>query len=54
MLATTEESAAACEQVNASTDEQLHAIGAVAEATETLTRLSEDLSMAVEQFKVYE
>ncbi|GKV65845.1 MULTISPECIES: methyl-accepting chemotaxis protein [unclassified Sporosarcina] len=52
LLATTEESAAACEQVNASSDEQLHAIGTVAEAAETLTRLSEDLSMAVERFKV--
>ncbi|WP_153732366.1 methyl-accepting chemotaxis protein [Sporosarcina obsidiansis] len=52
LLATTEESAAACEEVNASTAEQLHAIGNVAEAAETLTRLSEDLSLAVERFKV--
>ncbi|WP_194841023.1 methyl-accepting chemotaxis protein [Sporosarcina cascadiensis] len=52
LLSTTEESAAACEQVNASTDEQLQAIGAVADAAETLTQLSEDLSLAVERFKV--
>ncbi|ARK25534.1 hypothetical protein SporoP37_13285 [Sporosarcina sp. P37] len=52
LLATTEESAAACEEVNASTDEQLHAIGSVAEAAEALTQLSEDLSFAVERFKI--
>ncbi|ARJ39814.1 methyl-accepting chemotaxis protein [Sporosarcina sp. P21c] len=52
LLSTTEESAAACEEVSASSDEQLHAIGSVAEAAEALTQLSEDLSTAVERFKI--
>ncbi|WP_313237975.1 methyl-accepting chemotaxis protein [Sporosarcina ureae] len=52
LLSTTEASAAACEEVNASSDEQLHAIGSVAEAAEALTQLSEDLSYAVERFKI--
>lgn len=52
LLATTEESAAACEEVNASMDEQMNAIGSVAEAAEHLTQLSEDLSRAVERFNV--
>ncbi|WP_205407198.1 methyl-accepting chemotaxis protein [Sporosarcina sp. PTS2304] len=52
LLATTEESAASCEEVSASTDEQVHAISTVAEAAESLTQLSEDLSIAVERFKL--
>ncbi|PIC98508.1 methyl-accepting chemotaxis protein [Sporosarcina sp. P29] len=52
LLSTTEQSAAACEEVSASSDEQLHAIGSVAEAAEALTQLSEDLSYAVERFKI--
>jgi len=52
LLSTTEQSAAACEEVSASSDEQLHAIGSVAEAAEALTQLSEDLSDAVERFKI--
>lgn len=52
LLATTEESAAACEEVSASSDEQLHAIGSVTKAAEALTQLSEDLSYAVERFKI--
>lgn len=52
LLATTEESAAACEEVSASSDEQLNAIGSVSEAAEALTQLSEDLSHAVERFKI--
>ncbi|ARK22498.1 methyl-accepting chemotaxis protein [Sporosarcina sp. P26b] len=52
LLSTTEQSAAACEEVSASSDEQLYAIGSVAEAAEALTQLSEDLSDAVERFKI--
>ena len=52
MAATSQETAAACEEVNASTDEQLHAILSVSNAVETLTELSEQLSVAVNRFKV--
>lgn len=52
MAATSEETAAACEEVSASTDEQLHAIQSVAQSAETLTKLSEELSIAVEKFKI--
>ncbi|MDV6376952.1 methyl-accepting chemotaxis protein [Sporosarcina sp. GW1-11] len=52
LLATTEEAAASCEEVSASTDEQVHAIGTVSEAADALTKLSEDLSHAVERFKI--
>lgn len=52
LLATTEASAAACEEVSASSDEQLHAISSVAEAAEAMTQLSEDLTHAVERFKI--
>lgn len=45
-------SAAACEEVSASTDEQLHAIQSVAEASEELNQLSTDLAIAVSRFKV--
>ena len=52
MTATSQETAAACEEVNASTDEQHHAILSVSTAAETLTELSEELSVAVNRFKV--
>lgn len=52
MAATSQETAAACEEVSASTDEQLYAIRSVTTAAETLTKLSEDLSLAVNRFKV--
>ncbi|WP_342512974.1 methyl-accepting chemotaxis protein [Sporosarcina sp. FSL K6-1522] len=52
MAATSEETAAACEEVSASTDEQLRAIQSVTDAAETLTELSEELSTAVNRFKV--
>ncbi|MBU8881247.1 methyl-accepting chemotaxis protein [Bacillus sp. FJAT-29790] len=52
MAATSQETAAACEEVSASTDEQLRAIQSVTNAAETLTELSEELSKAVNRFKV--
>ncbi|MEK4485848.1 hypothetical protein MHH81_09640 [Psychrobacillus sp. FSL H8-0484] len=52
MAATAQETAAACEEVSASTDEQLRAIQSVTTAAETLTGLSEELSLAVNRFKV--
>ncbi|WP_342512976.1 methyl-accepting chemotaxis protein [Sporosarcina sp. FSL K6-1522] len=52
MAATSQETAAACEEVSASTDEQLRAIQSVTEAAEMLTELSEELSQAVNRFKV--
>ncbi len=45
-------SAAACEEVSASSDEQLRAIQSVAEASEQLNNLSNDLSVAVSKFKL--
>ncbi|QNK87813.1 methyl-accepting chemotaxis protein [Sporosarcina sp. resist] len=52
MAATSQETAAACEEVSASTDEQLRAVQLVTGAAETLTELSEELSNAVNRFKV--
>lgn len=52
MAATSQETAAACEEVSASTDEQLHAIRSVTDAAEQLTKLSEELNQAVNQFKI--
>lgn len=52
MAATSQETAATCEEVNASTTEQLHAIQSVTTAAETLTNLSEDLTKAINRFKV--
>ena len=52
MAATSQETAAACEEVSASTDEQLRAIQSVTDAADTLTELSEELSLAVNRFKV--
>lgn len=52
MAATSQETAAACEEVSASTDEQLRAIHSVTDAAEILTNLSEELSKAVNSFKV--
>jgi len=52
MAANSEQTAAACEEVSASSDEQLRAIQSVAEASETLTELSDKLADAVNRFKV--
>ena len=52
MAATSEETDAACEEVSASSDEQLRAIHSVTTASETLTSLSESLTVAVNRFKV--
>ena len=52
MAATSEQTAAASEEVNASTEEQLRAIQSVTDAAVTLTELSEELSLAVKQFKI--
>ncbi len=52
MSATSEETAAACEEVNASTTEQVHAIQSVTDEAEQLTNLSEELTTAVNRFKV--
>lgn len=52
MTATAQETAAACEEVSASTDEQQHAIHSVSEAADQLTKLSEELTHTVEQFKI--
>ncbi|MEO4053288.1 methyl-accepting chemotaxis protein [Solibacillus sp. CAU 1738] len=52
MAATSQETAAACEEVSASTDEQLRAILSISIAAEKLTGLSEELSFAVNRFKV--
>ncbi|MGE7022046.1 methyl-accepting chemotaxis protein [Solibacillus cecembensis] len=44
--------AATCEEVSASSDEQLHAIQSVAEASEQLNSLSNDLAVAISRFKI--
>lgn len=46
-MATTTPETAACDNVSASTDEQLRAIQSVTDATEMLTELSEELSQEV-------
>ena len=52
MAATSQETAAACEEVSASTDEQQRAIQSVTDAAETLTKLSDELSLAIHRFKI--
>ncbi|MEK5071428.1 methyl-accepting chemotaxis protein [Sporosarcina sp. FSL K6-1508] len=52
MAATSQETAAACEEVSASTDEQLRAIQSVTDVAGTLANLSEELSQAVNRFKI--
>jgi len=52
MALTAQSTAAACEEVSASSDEQLTAIHAVAEASEELNNLSTELSVAVSKFKI--
>ncbi|WP_153731006.1 methyl-accepting chemotaxis protein [Sporosarcina obsidiansis] len=52
MAATAQETAAACEEVSASTEEQLRATQSVTDSAMKLTELSENLSQAVEQFKI--
>ncbi|MEK4425762.1 methyl-accepting chemotaxis protein [Solibacillus sp. FSL K6-1523] len=44
--------AATCEEVSASSDEQLRAIQSVAEASEQLNSLSNDLAVAISRFKI--
>lgn len=52
MALNSQTSAAACEEVSATTDEQLHAIQSVATASEELNHLSTDLAEAVSKFKI--
>ncbi|MEK5184601.1 methyl-accepting chemotaxis protein [Solibacillus sp. FSL W7-1324] len=52
MAATSQETAAACEEVSASTEEQTRSIQFVSDAAETLTKLSEELSQAINRFKI--
>ncbi|WP_346234392.1 methyl-accepting chemotaxis protein [Lysinibacillus telephonicus] len=52
MALTAQSTAAACEEVSASSDEQLTAINSVADASEQLNNLSTELSIAVSKFKI--
>lgn len=52
MAMTAQTSAAACEEVSASSDEQLSAIHSVAVTSEELNTLSNELATAVRQFKI--
>ncbi|MEL3961416.1 methyl-accepting chemotaxis protein [Lysinibacillus endophyticus] len=52
MTITAQSSAAVCEEVSASSDEQLHAIQSVALASEELNSLSTELSIAASKFKL--
>ncbi|WP_442854459.1 methyl-accepting chemotaxis protein [Bacillus sp. FJAT-29937] len=52
MAAMSQQSAASCEEVSASTDEQLVAIQTVAESAEQLTELSNELKEVVDRFKL--
>ncbi|MGG0655721.1 methyl-accepting chemotaxis protein [Rummeliibacillus pycnus] len=52
MAATSEETAAASEEVSASSAEQLNAIESVSASAENLTQLSEKLSDAIKKFKI--
>lgn len=52
MAMNSQTAAAACQEVSAATDEQLHAIQSVAEASEQLNQLSTDLATAVSKFKL--
>ncbi|MBE1555024.1 methyl-accepting chemotaxis protein [Sporosarcina limicola] len=52
MAATSQQTAAACEEVSASSNEQLRAIQSVSDAADTLTKLSEELNEAVNQFSI--
>lgn len=54
MAALAQQTAAACEEVNASTDEQARAIQTVAEDATRLTGLSNELQQAVMHFKITE
>ncbi|MBP2242666.1 methyl-accepting chemotaxis protein [Cytobacillus eiseniae] len=52
MAAMSEQSAASCEEVSASTDEQVHALQSVAASAEQLTELSNELKEVVDRFKI--
>lgn len=54
MAMNSQTTAAACEEVSASSDEQLRAIQSVAQASEELSSLSKDLSLAISRFKIEE
>ena len=54
MAINSQSTAAACEEVSASSDEQQRAIHSVAEASEELSSLSEGLSLAISRFKIEE
>ncbi|MDQ0271949.1 methyl-accepting chemotaxis protein [Cytobacillus purgationiresistens] len=51
MAVMSEQAAASCEEVSASTDEQVHAIQSVAGSAEHLTDLSNELTQVVNKFK---
>lgn len=50
VAATSQQAAAATEEIHASTDEQLRAITEVAQSAETLSRLSDQLQIAIQRF----
>jgi methyl-accepting chemotaxis protein len=50
--AITEQSAAAAEEVNASTDEQLRALSTVADSAENLSEATKQLQELVKRFKI--
>lgn len=52
MAMSSQSSAAVCEEVSATTDEQLSAMNSVAEASEQLNQLSNELAQKVSQFKL--
>jgi methyl-accepting chemotaxis protein len=52
MSLTAQSTAAACEEVSASSDEQLTAIQSVAEASGQLNNLSTELATAISKFKI--
>ncbi|MFD2680871.1 methyl-accepting chemotaxis protein [Bacillus seohaeanensis] len=52
MSSTSEQTAASCQQVSASTDEQLRAIQSVTDSAEKLTQLSYELQESIGRFKI--
>lgn len=52
MAMNSQSASAACQEVSAATDEQLHAIQSVAEASEQLNQLSADLTSVISKFKI--
>ena len=52
MAEAAEETAASCEEMNASTGEQLKAVQSITAAAEQLTDLSQELQAAIDRFKI--